>query len=294
MLGAVGWVLLSARAWGGEPYTESFMGTRALGMGGGLRAAATGGTGPLQNPSGMSLVQAYNVEADYFFARLRSGHLFHASIVDSTSGYRLAGGLYYTYHFDNPAQPPASHGHEVGLALSLPLSEYVVVGGTVKYLRLSGLEAATDGGAGGFTFDAGATVRPLNRLTVGIVGSNLRKLGLSTAPMTIGYGAALIAGTDLIAVVDGVTSLTAEGQTPLRKGTRLSAGIEGTLAKKVVLRGGGGYDGITQNGFFTAGVAAISEAGSLDVGLRQDAFRNGTAARETVFGASFRLFVPQP
>ena len=161
-------------------------------------------------------------------------------------------------------------------------------------MRLSGLEAATDGGNGGFTFDAGATVRPLNGLTIGIVGSNLRKLGLSTAPMAIGYGAALIAGTDLIAVVDGVTNLTAEGQTPLRKGTRLSAGIEATLAKKVVLRGGGGYDGITQNGFFTAGVAAISEAGSLDVGLRQDAFRNGTAARETVFGASFRLFVPQP
>jgi hypothetical protein len=242
----------------------------------------------------MSLVQAYNVEADYFFARLRSGHLFHASIVDSTSAFRLAGGLYYTYHFDNPSQPPSSHGHEAGLALSLPFSNYVVIGGTVKYLHLSGLEAATDGGAGGITFDAGATVRPLNGLTIGIVGSNLRSLGLSTAPMAIGYGAALIAGTDLVAVIDGITNLTAEGQTPLRKGTRLSAGVEVTLAKKVALRGGGGYDGITQNGFLTAGVAAISEAGSLDVGLRQDAFRNGSAARETVFGASFRLFVPQP
>jgi len=287
-------VLLGATAWASEPVTEAFGGTRALGMGGGLRGAATGGTGPLQNPSGMSLVQSYNLEADYLFARLRSGHLFHASIVDSTSAFKLSGGLYYTYHFDDPPTPPSSRGHEAGLALSMPFGEHVAVGGTVKYLHLTGFEAAPDGGTGGVTFDAGVTVRLLTGLTVGVVGNNLRKLGLSSAPMAIGYGVALTMGPELQIVADGITNLTAEGQTPLRKGTRLSAGIEATLAKKVALRGGGGYDGVTQNGFFTAGVAAISEAGTLDLGLRQDAFQNGSAARETVFAASFRLFVPQP
>jgi hypothetical protein len=241
----------------------------------------------------MSLVQAYNVEADYFFARLRSGHLFHASIVDSTSGYRLSGGLYYTYHFDSPSQPPSSHGHEAGLALALPFGDHVSIGGTAKYFRLTGFEAAADGGTGGITFDAGVTVRPIPTLSIGAVGSNLRKLGLGTAPLAVGYGVALALGTDLMFVVDGVTNLTQDEPLP-RKGTRLSGGGELTLEKKVALRAGGGYDGITQNGFFTAGVAAISEAGSLDFGLRQDAFRNGSAARETVFGASFRLFVPQP
>jgi hypothetical protein len=294
MLGAAGLILLAARAWASEPVTEAFAGTRALGMGGGLRGAATGGTGPLQNPSGMSLVQSYNVEADYLFARLRSGQLFHASIVDSTSAFKLSGGFYYTYHFDDPPQPPSGRGHEAGLALAIPFGDHVAVGGTVKYLHLTGFEAATDGGSGGVTFDAGVTVRVLTGFTIGLVGSNLRQLGLSTAPLRIGYGVALTMGPELQIVADGVTNLTAEGQTPLRKGTRLSAGIEATLAKKVALRGGGGYDGITQNGFFTAGVAAISEAGTLDLGLRQDVFQGGSAARETVFAASFRLFVPQP
>lgn len=282
-----------ATASASEPYTESFVGTRALGMGGGIRAAATGGTGPLQNPSGMSLMQSYNVEADYFFARLRSGHLFHASIVDSTSGYRLAGGLYYTYHFDSPSQPPSSRGHEAGLALALPFGDHVSVGGTAKYFHLTGFEAAADGGTGGITFDAGVTVRPLVGLSFGAVATNLRRIGLGTAPLAVGYGAAVALGTDVMFAVDGLTNLTREDPLP-RKGTRLSGGAEVTLDKKVALRAGGGYDGITQNGFFTAGLAAISEAGSLDFGLRQDAFRNGTAARETVFGASFRLFIPQP
>jgi len=286
---------LGSMAAAAEPLTESFVGTRALGMGGGLRGAATGGSGPLQNPSGMSLLRTYNIEADYFFARVRSGHLFHASVVDSTSEFRLAGGLYYTYHFDNPDQPAASaHGHEGGLALSLPFGEYVAIGATLKYLRLSGLEGAPGGGtASGVTFDVGATVRPTSQISIGIVGSNLRHLGLGTVPTAIGYGAAVTVGTNLQVVADGITNLTRDDPLP-RKGTRVSAGGELTVVQKAVVRVGGGYDGISQNGFFTVGLAAISEAGSLDFGLRQDAFRGGGSPRETVLGASFRLFVPQP
>jgi hypothetical protein len=293
LAGLLAGLLLCPRSAG----ADAFVGTRALGMGGGLRGAATGDTGPLQNPSGMSLVQSYNIEADYFFARVRSGHTFHTSVVDSTSGYRIAGGFYYTYHFDSPDQPPSGSGHEAGLALSLPFGEYVAIGGTLKYFRLSGFDGATDGSHGGFTVDAGVTVRPTNGLSVGFVGSNLRQLGLASAPRTLGYGAALGLGTDAMLVVDGLSTLdtaaTVTGPAP-RKGTRLSAGAEVMLAKKLVLRAGGGYDGHTQNGFFTAGLAAVSEAGALDFGLRQDAFRGGAAPRETIFGAGFRLFVPQP
>jgi hypothetical protein len=285
---------ISSTASASEPLSESFTGTRALGMGGGMRAAASGGTGPLQNPSGMSLVPTYNVEADYLFARVRSGHLFHASIVDSTSAFKIAGGIYYTYHFDGPDQPvPSAHGHEGGLALSLPFGDHVFVGGTLKYLHLSGFEATPEGGSGGLTFDAGATVRPIGELAIGVVGTNLRRLHVGTAPTAIGYGAALSVGTNLLLVVDAVTNLTVDLPLP-RKGTRVSAGGELMLAQKFVLRLGGGYDGITQNGFFTAGLSAISEAGSLDFGLRQDAFSSGAAPRETVLGASFRVFVPQP
>ena len=272
---------------------EPFVGTRALGMGGGLRAAATGGAGPLLNPSGMTLIQSYNIEADYLLARARDDNFFHASIVDSTSAFRLAGGLYYTYHTDDPDGPPEGHGHEAGLSLSLPFGDRLAIGGTIKYFLLSGDQQTADLQTSGLTFDAGATVRVTNGLSLGVVGTNLRKLHTGLAPLAIGYGIALSPAEDVLVVLDGVTFLSADPPLP-RKSTRVSGGGEVLLAKKVALRAGGGYDGVSQNGFFTAGFSAVSEAGALDLGARQDAFQGGGAPRETILGVSFRLFIPQP
>jgi hypothetical protein len=92
-----------------------------------------------------------------------------------------------------------------------------------------------------------------------------------------------------------VTNLEDVGeQSSYIRTSRVSAGAELFLAKKAALRLGGGYDGVTQNGFFTAGVSAVSEAGALDFGLRQDVVQRGDTARNTILGASVRLFVPQP
>jgi hypothetical protein len=285
--------LLGMLATSSASAAEGFVGTRSLGMGETLRGAATAGTGPLLNPSGMSLTQSYNIEADYFFAHNGDNNYLHASIVDSTSGYKVAGGLYYTYHSDNPDGALQGHGHEVGLALALPFGEHVSVGATAKYFRLSGDQTSISGDTGGFTYDVGVTLRPANVLSVGVVGYNLRDLNVGVAPQAIGYGAALSPTDFLLIAVDGVTNLTADPPLP-RKGTRVSGGVELFLAKKVVLRAGGGYDGVTQNGFFTAGLAAVSEAGALDFGMRQDAFQRGDAPRDTILGASLRIFVPQP
>jgi hypothetical protein len=272
---------------------EGFVGTRSLGMGESLRGAATAGTGPLLNPSGMTLTQSYNVEANYFFARTGDNQFLHASIVDSTSGYKLAGGLYYTYHSDNPDGAAEGHGHEVGLALALPIGDHLSVGATGKYFRLSGDQTSLAGGTGGFTYDVGITLRPASVMSLGVVGYNLRELSLGVAPRAIGYGVAFSPVDFLVIAVDGVTNLTADPPLP-RKGTRVSGGAELFLAKKYLLRAGGGYDGITENGFFTAGLSAVSEAGALDVGLRQDAFQRGDSPRDTILGASVRVFVPQP
>jgi hypothetical protein len=295
LAGLAGLVVLVACMWGARPAAafEPFVGTRALGMGGGLRAAATGGSGPLLNPSGMSLTQSYNIEADYVFAHARDDNFFHASVVDSTSAFRLAGGFYYTYHSDDPDGPPSGHGHEAGLALALPFGDRVTIGGTLKYFLLSGDQQTVDLKTSGLTFDAGATVRVTSGLSLGVVGTNLRKLQTGLAPLAIGYGIALSPEEDVLLVVDGVTFLAADPPLP-RKSTRISGGAEVLLAKKIALRAGGGYDGVSQNGFFTAGFSAVSEAGALDFGARQDAFQSGSAPRETILGVSFRLFVPQP
>jgi hypothetical protein len=293
---ALGLILLGAvPGLGARPAraaADQLYNTRALGMGGALRGAAAGGAGPLMNPSGMSLVQSYTVEAAYMLATARTDHFFHGAIVDSTSGFRLGGGLYYTYHSDNPEGQNAGHGHEAGLALSFPFGEHVALGGTLKYFNLSGDQRPVEGDRQ-ITFDAGATIRATSIVSLGVVGYNLRNLHAAVAPVGLGYGVAVVPDPDITLVVDGVTTLTADAPAT-RTGTRVMGGGEVLLAKKIAVRLGGGYDGVTQNGFFTAGFSAVSDVGAIDLGIRQDAFQNGPYPRETIAGVSVRLFVPAP
>ena len=72
-------------------------------MGGASRAWAIGDAGPLLNPSGMSLAKAFTLEGAYGYGRQLTEQFLHASAVDNTSAYGLAGGLYYTYHSAEPS-----------------------------------------------------------------------------------------------------------------------------------------------------------------------------------------------
>jgi hypothetical protein len=267
---------------------EELTPTQALGMGGASRAWAVGDAGPLMNPSGMTLVKAYTVEGLYGYASRLSDQFLHASIVDDTSSYNLAGGVYYTYHTASGDLP--GHGHEAGASLAFPLGNYVAIGGTVKYFNLSGGDAP-DGHNGGVTFDIGLTARPTGVLSIGVVGANLRPLYTSQATQSVGYGVALLPTPALILTADGLTRLTADNQTG-RKGTSAMAGATYTLAGKVAFRAGGGYDAVTQNGYGTLGLSAISEIGAIDAGVRQDLLHAEGTPRETVVGVSLRLFIP--
>src|SRR6185436_7391035 len=117
---------------------EEIEGTRAMSMGGATRAWAVGDSGPLLNPSGMSLVKAYNVEAAYAYTSRFTGQFLHASVVDSTSAANVAGALYYSYRFDERFGV-AGHGHEAGGSLSFPFGN-LAVGATVKWFRLAGAD----------------------------------------------------------------------------------------------------------------------------------------------------------
>jgi hypothetical protein len=275
---------------------EDFSGTRALGMGEASRAWAIGDEGPLLNPSGMTLAKAYNIEAAYSYASRLSDNFLHASIVDNTSSFNLAGGLYYTYHTADRGGGVVAHGHEGGLALALPFGDVVSLGGTIKYLDLEDADDV-DGHGGGLTFDLGATIRPHPMVSLGLVGANLRDLDNSQATRGIGYGAAWIPIPNLVVDLDGLTRLTADNQTG-RKGTSVMAGGDFTLlAGKLSVRAGGGYDAVTGNGYATVGFSAISEVGAFDAGLREDLTRSEVSPgvdrpRETVVGISLRLFVP--
>ncbi|HEX3901725.1 MAG TPA: hypothetical protein VH853_02680 [Polyangia bacterium] len=274
---------------------EEFTPTEALGMGGASRAWALADEGPLLNPSGMSLTKAYTIDGTYGYASPLSQQFLHASIVDSTSPFNLAGGLYYTYHATGSSGGPSGHGHEGGLALSFPFGPYVAIGGTLKYFKLEGGDAFEDRG-GGLTFDIGATIRPIDVVSLAVVGTNLRNLGTSEATQAVGYGVALIPSPTLLLALDGLTRLTADNQTG-RKGTSVMGGGSYTLFGKLVVRAGGGYDASTGTGYATFGLSGISEIGAFEGGLRQDLTSStlvagGGETRETVVGVSLRLFIP--
>jgi hypothetical protein len=274
---------------------EEFTPPEVVGMGGAARGWATGDAGPLLNPSGMSLTKAYTLTGAYEYASRLSDQFIHASVVDSTSPFALSGGLYYTYHALSPAGAASGSGHEGGLALSYPFGPYVSLGGTVKYFKFLAGDAYA-GHDGGVTFDVGATIRPTQVASIGVVGTNLRDLGTSEATRAIGYGVALLPTASLLVAADGLTRLTADNQTG-RKGTSLMAGAAYTFAGKVAARAGGGYDASTGNGYLAVGASVVSEIGAIDGGLRQDVTRGvivagGGEARETVVGISLRLFIP--
>ncbi|HSY37999.1 MAG TPA: hypothetical protein VLA79_00685 [Polyangia bacterium] len=272
---------------------EEFTPTEALGMGGASRAWAIGDEGPLLNPSGMSLTKAYTIDGTYGYASRLSDQFLHASIVDSTSPFNLAGGLYYTYHSSSPSGLSA-HGHEGGLALSFPFGPYVSIGATLKYFKLEDADVFNNHD-GGLTFDVGATIRPTQVVSLGLVGTNLRDLVTSQATQALGYGVALIPLTNMLVVADGLTRFTADNETG-RKGTSLMGGAGYTFVGKLAVRAGGGYDASTGNGYLTFGLSGVSEIGAFDGGVRQDLTRSmlasGAEVRETVLQVSLRLFIP--
>src|SRR5262249_14728053 len=158
------------------------------------------------------------------------------------------------------------------------------------YFNLSGADAPGDH-TGGVTFDAGATVTIIPKMSIGVAGYNLRDLDNSNAARGMGYGIALIPIPDLVIGVDGLTRLTPDNPKG-RKGTGFMAGGELILAGKYGFRAGGGYDPATANGYLAAGLSAVSEVGAVDGSIRQDIVVHGTTPRATVVGVSLRLFIP--
>jgi hypothetical protein len=267
-------------------------GIRPLGTGGAMRAAATGDAGPMLNPSGISLMRSYSAESAYEYGSRDSTHDGRVSLVDSTSGSNLGGGLFYTYHKASPAGSSQS-GQLGGASVSFPFGDVVFLGGTVKYMDFS------SGGNGctltrkGFTFDAGVTIRPLQYLALAVVGYNLTNPGISFAPQALGGGVSLSLVPGLLLLFDSVMERgykdpTAPQNPSPSKAYYLMGGGE-YMAKTVALRLGGGRDGLNKNGYLSGGLSAVSTIGALDLSLRQDVSGD---RKGTFVGVAARLFVP--
>jgi hypothetical protein len=270
------------------------LGPRPTAMGDAGRADARATDALRLNPADMSIASLYTVAGDYQLMTKEGGQALNVAVADSTSEFKLGGGLYYAHRGASAAGLPSLAAHEAGLALSFPLADRVFIGGTVKYFRVSnGAEPDGTTDHNGFTADVGLAFKTGTGVTLGVVGYNLRDLSTTQAPVALGYGIALTPGDNLTAVVDVLHDFTTSDPT---RGVRTSVGggAELLLKDRVALRAGGGHDGGARGpsaGYLSAGIAAISELGALDASVRQDV--TGDHKITTVV-LGLRIFVQTP
>jgi len=273
---------------------EELTSPRALGMGDALRAAATGSAGIHLNPSGLTLLRSYVIEGGYQFRGADSTNFVDVSVADSITS-RVAAAAYFDYESadvkdDTGVKLGERSGWESGLAVAVPLVEWLSLGLTPKYQSID--QPAMGGGrAEGFTIDAGATIRPLSFLNIGVVGANLIEQDSTRAPRTFGLGFALVPFPALLVDFDLVFDFNTARLTlrPDQAEAQYHFGGEYLLAQRVALRGGYVHDGVTGSNFAAFGASLVTPQIALDFGGRTQV--DGPGQHATLFGVSLRLFL---
>lgn len=278
---------------------NDFVGTRAMGMGEAQRATATGASGPLLNPAGMSIVRQYVIEGMYGIKIESVGHHANVSVVDSITS-RVAAGLFYSFIYEQPrlgfywaggkveSEQITRTGHAAGLSLSIPLGDRFILGATAKYLHFDTTAPLPMGtvpdhltldSVNGVTFDVGMILKLGDRFNVGLVGYNLWDHGSRESPLSLGIGLAYIPVPSLSINFDTVINFTGyqdykvdamTGKVSLNQRTtaRLGPGIEWVVSGKVPLRAGVVYDSGLPATYLTMGLGYLSTAFGIDLSYR--------------------------
>jgi hypothetical protein len=306
--------LLALAARSATARAEDVVGTRALGMGDALRAAAVGASGVHLNPSGMTLLRGYVVEGNYGYRGSDGTSIFDGSIVDTLTS-RVGAGIFYNsltaaprsdYYL--PGSLPVGEkldrsGYRAGLALALPIVEFLHLGLTGKYVsyetkHVAGAAPVLDVGSG-FTMDAGATLRIGNLVNLAVVGQNLIDVKTREAPQTVAFGVALTALDSFIVDFDAVfdTSSFQDANGSSATTAKYAVGAE-LFTSGLAIRGGylndrGARYAVGRTAlalqYATFGLSAIGKGAALDGGIRQQV--SGTGDKETMFNIGLRLFV---
>lgn len=278
---------------------NDFVGTRAMGMGEAQRATATGASGPLLNPAGMSLVRQYVIEGMYGIKIETVGHHANVSVVDSITA-RVAAGLFYSFIYETPrlgfnwaggkvdSEQITRTGHAAGLSLSLPLGDHFILGATAKYLHIDTTAPLPMGtvpdhltldSVNGVTFDVGMILKLGDRFNIALIGYNLWDHGSRESPLSLGIGLAYVPIPTLSLNFDTVINFTGyqdykvdmmTGKVSLNQRTtaRLGPGIEWVVSSKVPLRAGVVYDSGLPATYLTLGLGYLSSAFGIDLSYR--------------------------
>jgi hypothetical protein len=278
---------------------QDLQGTRALSMGGTLRAAPAGDSAVLLNPAGMSLFRTYSINAGYLYRMSDKGSLLNVSIVDSATK-TLAAGLSYSYGHSSPETTLAlgggktfdlnetSNTHEAAFALAYPLASIFHLGLTAKYVHHTveqpegTPDEARKDNTSGFTLDLGGVLSITKGFNLAAVGYNLIPVDNVLYPRALGMGVSYMFGTLFLAEFDAVLSFSEEELKPSYHG-----GGEVFLGQSYAIRAGAMHDTLRGGTYVTGGIGLIASKIALDIGVRQ--MVDGGA--ETAIGVSVRAFL---
>lgn len=270
---------------------NDYFGPRVISVGEVGRADSRGAESTTLNPAGLALTRQVVFEGSYGYRPGDGASLINASACDST--VPVSGCFYYRYFEASPEVGDNTFersAHEFGSSLARALTQNILIGLNMRYFSYND-QVSADGDTSGFTFDAGAIVRPASIVQVGVVGYNLMPKDSAQYPTAIGAGLSLRPGSSLGIGVDGLWDLDDDAE--LGTTGRYGVGAEYFLAAKdqqsgYPLRVGGIYDKPLESSYVTGGIGFLNAKVGLDIGFRKQV----DGGDELMIQAGLRLFGP--
>lgn len=267
-----------------------YFGPRVVSVGEVGRADARDSASTTLNPAGLALSRTVVFEGSYGYQPGDSLSLVNINACDSTVA--VAGCFYYRFL---DASPELSTGtfdrrvHEFGANLARALSEQILIGVNLRYFDYDS-ELVDEGDDSGFTVDAGAVVRPTERIQLGVVGYNLIPQDTPQYPTAVGGGITVRPLPTLAIGADGVWDLDDD----LDQGSgRYGVGTEYFFASSdqqsgFPVRAGYVYDNQLGGSFVSGGLGWLNSKFGLDIAVR----RQVDGGDELMLQAGLRLFGP--
>ncbi|MFO0658586.1 MAG: hypothetical protein U0165_01950 [Polyangiaceae bacterium] len=261
-------------------------------LGGATRASGNSTTAIWSNPASMAATKVYHIEglAEMWPEARRQSYGIAA--VDSVmNSYQIAGGVGAAYTLQDP-DGLKRKAVDVRVGLAMPLGDRFFAGVGMKYLRLeqNGLgplgRSLASGGLSksaiinGWTFDAGVAARPIEWLTIGLLGTNLTNPGNSFQPTGFGGGLS-IGNQDFSLSGDVVADFTTYQKTTLRA----MGGGEYLAADRFPLRLGYRFDDGEKTHAISGGAGYIDRSFGVSASIRRTV--SGEASTAIFLGLQF-------
>jgi hypothetical protein len=249
---------------------------RNVAFGGAQTALGTGTTALISNPANLSFAKVYHFETVGTAGPEARRWSYGGAVADSVTN-KLAGGFAGAWSTMDPDGIDRTWT-DLRLSLAYPLTSWLSVGLTGRYLRMSQTTARgpfrSDLLSGGtadqslvntFSFNAGLTIQPLQGLSFGVVGANLTHPATGIMPTTLAAGAGW--ANELFSVeYDAIIDFDTWGKPRARH----ALGIELFLVNHLLLRGGYRIDTGMRTQSVSGGIGYVDRRFSIEFSTRRD------------------------